>query len=375
MGGASDGICTTPIEREIDALWELGGTDLLVTAGSPIRLRVNGRLRSLEGTPARTAAETDALIAEILGAELTHALDTRREVDFSFSWRGQARFRGNAFHQRGERALALRMIPFQIPSFAELRLPEAIERFANLPQGLVLVTGPTGSGKSTTLASVIDYINDHHERHILTIEDPIEYVHSHKWSAVNQREVGLDTDSFPNALRAALREDPDVIMVGEMRDLETIQFALTIAETGHLVFATLHTNDASSALDRICDVFPADRQDQIRVQLAASLEGVVSQRLLPRIGGGLVAAFEILMANNAIRNVVREGKTHHIRNIVMTNAREGMRTLEMSLSELVAEGLVTIEDARSRSMFPTEIREGADYAIWLQRQLEHVATG
>ena len=307
---------------------------------------------------------------QILGPDLTNTLRQRKEVDFSFSWQDKARFRGNAFHQQGGFALSLRMIPNRIPSFEELALPDAIERFARLPQGLVLVTGPTGSGKSTTLASIIDYINTNRSCHILTIEDPIEYVHSHKRSAVNQREVGFDTDSFENALRAALREDPDVILVGEMRDLETIQFALTIAETGHLVFATLHTNDAAQALDRISDVFPANRQDQIRVQLAASIQGVVSQRLIPRIDQGMVAAFEVLIANNAMRNLIREGKTHQIRNVVATSMREGMRTLEASLSQLCALGLISFDEAVARSLYPKEVRRPHEYQAWMQRQTE-----
>jgi twitching motility protein PilT len=277
-------------------------------------------------------------------------------VDFSFSWQDRTRFRANAYFQQGSIALALRAIPYRIPSFEELGLPPVMEYFASLPQGLLLCTGPTGSGKSTTQASVIDFINTHRECHILTIEDPIEYVHHHKRSAVNQREVGFDTDSFARALRSALREDPDVILVGEMRDPETIQFALTIAETGHLVFATLHTNDASTALDRVVDVFPSERQAQIRVQLAASLAGVVSQRLVPRIGGGMVAAFEVLIANNPVRNLVREGKTHQIRNVISTNLREGMQTMEVALNSLIDQGLVSYDDALDRSMYPKEIK-------------------
>jgi twitching motility protein PilT len=375
MSAPIEGVDFTPIEREIEELWKRQGTDLLITAGTPIRLRVDGALRALEDAPVVDESTVEYLITRILGPVLTEQLHARKEIDFSFSWHRQARFRGNAFRQQGAYALSLRMIPSRIPSFEELGLPSAMEHFANLPQGLVLVTGPTGSGKSTTLASVIDYINEHRECHILSIEDPIEYLHTHKRSAVNQREVGIDTDSFANALRAALREDPDVILVGEMRDLETIQFALTIAETGHLVFATLHTNDAAGALDRICDVFPANQQDQIRVQLAATLQGVVSQRLIPRLGGGMVAAFEVLIANNAMRNVVREGKTHQIRNIVATNIREGMRTLEASLSELVAANLISFEEAQSRSLFPKEVRQGAEHEAWAQRQLDRPAVG
>ena len=253
-------------------------------------------------------------------------------------------------------SMSLRIIPLKLPTIDQLGLPPAIEYFANLPQGLVLVTGPTGSGKSTTLAAMINYINERRRGHILTIEDPVEYVHPHKNSAVSQREVGSDTHSFARALRAALREDPDVILVGEMRDPETVQFALSIAETGHLVFATLHTNDAPQALDRISDMFPAERQNQIKVPLAACLSGVVSQRLLPRIGGGMIAAFEILVSNSAVRGLIREGKTHQVRNILVGGRNEGMCTLESWLNMLVQNGSITYEDAISRSMYPKEIK-------------------
>lgn len=346
----------TMIDPLLTRLWAQNGTDLLVTAGTPPRVRVDGRLRALPGIAVVDPEQAETLISTTIGPELRAQLHVDKEIDFSFTWGSEARFRGNCFFQQGVPAMALRAIPFYIPSFEELGLPAVMSHFGDLPQGLVLVTGPTGSGKSTTLASLLDYVNRTHELHILTIEDPIEYVHQHQRSAVNQREVGLDTNSFASALRAALREDPDVILVGEMRDLETIQFALTLAETGHLVFATLHTNDAAQAIDRISDVFPADRQEQIRVQLAASMAGVISQRLIPRTGGGQVAAFEILVANNAMRNLVREGKTHQIRNVVATGSKEGMRTLEMSLTELVAEGEVSYDDAVAQSLFPKEIR-------------------
>src|SRR6185369_10472729 len=241
-------------------------------------------------------------------------------------------------------------------------LPPAIEYFANLPQGLVLVTGPTGSGKSTTLAAMINYINENRRNHILTIEDPVEYIHPHKNCAVSQREVGYDTHSFARALRAALREDPDVILVGEMRDPETVQFALSIAETGHLVFATLHTNDAPQSLDRIVDMFAAERQNQVRQQLGACLAGVIAQRLIPRIGGGMVAAFELLIANNPVRSLVREGKTHQIRNVLAAGRAEGMCTLETWLNHLVANGLISYEDAVARSVYPKELKPPAHAA-------------
>ncbi len=252
-------------------------------------------------------------------------------------------------------ALALRMIPSDIPTFDELGLPPVAEWLARLPRGLVLLTGPTGSGKSTTLASIIDRINETRSVHILTIEDPIEYVHKHRLSAVTQREVGTDSPSFERALRSALREDPDVLLVGEMRDLESIQLALTLAETGHLVFSTLHTNDASQAIDRIIDVFPAWRQDQIRVQLGSSLGAVVAQRLVRRIGGGMVAAFEILIANNPVRNIIREGKTHQLPNLITTNQSEGMCSLESSLADLVLAQIIDYEEALAISSHPKEL--------------------
>jgi twitching motility protein PilT len=277
-------------------------------------------------------------------------------MDFSFSWRGDARIRGNAFRQRGAVAVALRMIPRTIPSFDELGTPDLVRRFAELKQGLVFVTGPTGSGKSTTLASIIDWINTNRAVHVITVEDPIEYVHQHKRSAVNQREVGEDTDSFASALRSCLREDPDVILVGEMRDLESIRFALTLAETGHVVFGTLHTNDTAQAVDRLIDVFPGDQQPQIRVQLASSLTGVIYQRLVPRIGGGMVAAYEVLYGNTPVRNLVKEGKSSQLRNQIVTGQRDGMQTLEMSLTELVGAGVVSYDEAVARSLYPRDVQ-------------------
>jgi len=339
----------------LEQLWDSKGTDLLLTPDLSPMIRIDGDLTRLEGFGPLAGADTDRLLRELISKEQGQTFDAGTEVDFSFTWREQARLRGNAFRVKGQAALSLRLIPHVIPSCEELGLPAVIERFASLRQGLVLVTGPTGSGKSTTLASIIDRINATRACHIITIEDPIEYVYEHKMAAVNQREVGDDTASFPRALRAALREDPDVLLVGEMRDLESIAFALTIAETGHLVFATLHTNDTAQALDRIVDVFPADRQAQIRVQLANALTGIVYQRLMPRIGGGIVAAFEVLTATSAVRNLVKEGKTNQIRNVVSTQSQDGMQTLEKSLSQLVAAGTIDIETARLVSLFPKEI--------------------
>jgi twitching motility protein PilT len=343
------------IEQYLTVLALHNATDLHLTAGAPPLLRIDGRLTPLD-EPALDGAHVEALVLGLLDGELRDRFHREKELDFSFSWREQIRFRANVFRQQGTVALALRAIPFDVPTFDELGLPPIMEYFAGLPQGLLLVTGPTGSGKSTTQASVIDFINHTRECHILTIEDPIEYVHVHRRAAVNQREVGVDTDSFERALKSALREDPDVMLVGEMRDAETMQFALTIAETGHLVFATLHTNDAATALDRIVDVFPADRQAQIRVQLAAALAGVVSQRLIPRIGGGMVAAFEVIVATNPVRNLIRDGKTHQLRNIVSTNMRDGMQTMEAALNALVQSRVITYEDAVDRSLYPREIK-------------------
>jgi twitching motility protein PilT len=304
-----------------------------------------------------TAERAQELIEALLGDELSARLHEEREVDLSFAWGSRARFRANAFHQRGQMSIALRLIPFEIPSFEQLGLPPVAERLVQLPQGLVLVTGPTGSGKSTTLASMIDAINSRRACHIITIEDPIEYVHDHRRSAVEQREVGIDTDSFARALRAAFREDPDVLLVGEMRDNETIQATLTLAETGHLVFATLHTNDAAQTVDRIVDVFPAEQQAQVRTQLSGTLEAIISQRLVPRVGGGRSAAFEVLVATYAVRNIIRDGRTNQLRNVIATNSQEGMQTLEMSLSRLVADQVVSRDEAARHTLFPNELRQ------------------
>ena len=338
-----------------DTLWQARGTDLLLTAGIPPQIRVDGHLRPVPGQPVLTASDTEALLAELLTEDQATGWATINEYDFSLGWRDIARIRGNAFRQRGATAVALRMIPAEVPTMEQLDLPPALSVFARQQQGLVLVTGPTGSGKSTTLAAVINQINRDRACHIVTIEDPIEYLHEHGRSVVSQREVGTDTASFTEALRAALREDPDVLLVGEMRDLESIAFALTIAETGHLVFATLHTNDTSQALARIIDVFPADQQAQIRVQLAAALTGIVYQRLVPRVDGGMVAAYEVLVADSAIRNLIKEGKTHQLRNALLTGQKNGMLTLEHSLSRLVQAGIVSYDDAATRSLYPRDI--------------------
>ncbi|MCW2679789.1 MAG: pilT [Frankiales bacterium] len=341
----------------LERLWDSKGTDLLVSPDVPPMVRVDGELGPLEGYGPLSTKDSEDLLGQLLTGPQREAFDTGDEVDFSFTWRKTARLRGNAFRTKGEIAIALRLIPHQIPTYEDLGVPEVFERFASLRQGLVLVTGPTGAGKSTTLASMLDRINATRACHIITIEDPIEYVYENRKAVVHQREVGDDTASFPKALRSALREDPDVLLVGEMRDLESIAFALTLAETGHLVFGTLHTNDTAQALDRIVDVFPSDRQAQIRVQLANALTGIVYQRLLPRVGGGLVAAYEVLVANSAVRNLVKEGKTNQLRNVVSTHQQDGMQTLEKALSALVADGTVDLEQARLVSLYPRDVEE------------------
>ena len=353
----------------LETLWDRGGTDLLLTAGAPPFVRVDGKMSRLPDAPELDSETIEQIVLSLVTDELATQYKAEHDVDFSFSWEGLARFRGNAFRQRRHCALALRMIPVRIPSFAELGLPPVVEEMIKVPHGLILVTGPTGSGKSTTLASIIDWLNNNRRCHILTIEDPIEYVHSHINSAVSQREVGTDAPSFERALRAALREDPDVLLVGEMRDPESIQTALTIAETGHLVLATLHTNDTGQSLDRIVDVFPADRRPQIQVQLAATLTGVIYQRLVPKVDQGLTAAFEIMVADGAVRNLVREGKTRQLRNTLTTRQGEGMQTLEMSLAGLVLAGTIDMETAIGVSLYPKEIERHVD----MVRQAEAAA--
>ena len=281
------------------------------------------------------------------------------EFDFAFDWQGNARVRGNAYIQRGSVAVALRIIPSRIPQMAELEMPDMIRKMVEAPSGLILVTGPTGSGKSTSLAAMIDHVNHTRRSHILTIEDPIEYVHGHGLGSVSQREVGSDTKSFARGLRSALREDPDVLMVGEMRDLESMETVLNMAETGHLVFATLHTNDSTQAIDRVLGVFPGEQQYQARLQLSSCLLGVVYQRLLPKIGGGLVAAYEVLAGTPAVRNLIRENNTRQLRNAITIGHGDGMQTLEQDLSRLVQSGLVELDEAAHRSLYPKEIASGS----------------
>lgn len=332
-----------------------GASDLHLTVGRPPTARRDGVLVHFENVGLLTSTEIERMVMSLLDESKTAELHEQHQVDFSFGLEGIGRFRANAFRQRGSLALALRVVPFRIRSLQELGAPAGCEVLLNRPYGLVLVVGPTGSGKSTTLAAMIDEINANNPCHILTIEDPVEFLHNHKMAMVNQREVGTDVHTFEAGLRSALREDPDVILLGEMRDLESISIALTLAETGHLVFATLHTNDASQALDRIIDVFPSERRDQIQIQLASSLQGVISQRLIPVEGGGRVAAYEVLMGTDPVRNLVREGKSRHLRNVITTSQQDGMQTIEMDLARLVAAGLIDLEAAYSVSAYPKEI--------------------
>ena len=348
-----------------------GASDLHITVGRPATARRDGVLVPFEGVPLIHPAESERMVLSLLDDVQKEELEEMAQVDFSFGIEHIGRFRANAYKQRHSYALALRVIPFRVRSLEELGAPSATNALLQKPYGLVLVTGPTGSGKSTTLAAMIDRINATRPVHILTIEDPIEYLHQHKVAMVNQREVGTDVVSFTDGLRSALREDPDVVLLGEMRDLDSISITLTLAETGHLVFATLHTNDAPQSLDRIVDVFPAERREQVQVQLAGTLQGVISQRLLPAIGGGRVGAYEVLVANEAVRNLVREGKTRQLRNAMISAQQDGMQTLEMDLARLVASGMVSIDTATEVSQFPKEVLA---QAATMRAQLQAQAT-
>ncbi len=332
-------------------------SDLHLTAGAPPMVRVRGRLTPLEGFPILTPGDTREVVYSILSNDQRQRLETNWQLDFAYTIPGRARFRVNAYFQRAALGAAFRLIPFEIVPLEQLGLPPAVHEFATRPRGIVLVTGPTGSGKSTTLASLIDVINSTREEHIMTIEDPIEFLHHHKKCIVNQRELGSDATSFANAIKAALRQDPDVILVGEMRDIETIGTAITAAETGHLVFATLHTQDAPQTIDRIIDVFPSEQQSQIRVQLAVALQGVVTQQLLPTSdGAGRVVASEVMIPTPAVRNLIREGKTHQLYSVLQTGGSVGMQTMDASLAQLVRSGKITRQLAESRSSTPDELR-------------------
>lgn len=325
-------------------------SDIHITVGVPAMLRVDGQL-SYFGEKSLSPQDTEELVKEILNEEQMAFLEKEGEIDSSHSRPGIGRFRVNAYKQRGSYAIALRIIPLTIPTMEELGLPIIVRELARLPRGLVLVTGPTGSGKSTTLASMIDIINQERNCHILTLEDPIEYLHKHGKSMVNQREIGLDSNSFSNALRAALRQDPDVILVGEMRDLETISIALTAAETGHLVLSTLHTVGSAKTIDRVIDVFPPHQQQQVRVQLASVMQAIISQQLLPKARGeGRIAAFETMIATPAIRNLIREEKIHQIDTIIQTSRQQGMQTMDNSLLDLYQRGIISRETALSQAV-------------------------
>lgn len=346
---------TGPLDQLLRYLWDNNATDLHLCAGTQPRVRIDGKLFAIPGSEPVSVDFMDTALTGLFSEDDAEKYLKERQLDFAFTWADTARFRANAYFQLDRPALALRLIPQQIPTPEEIGLPESTASLLTRPHGLVLMTGPTGSGKSTSLAAMIGWINRNRPLHILTIEDPVEYIHPPQYALVNQREVGQDAVSFEEALKAALREDPDVVLVGEMRDLETIQLTLTLAETGHLVFATLHTNDASQTVDRIIDVFPADQQDQIRTQFAMAIAGVISQRLVPRIGGGRVAAYEILLGTPAIGNIIREGKVRQLRNLIATGQRDGMMVLEQSLAMLVAKGIITYEDAIAASVHPDEI--------------------
>jgi pilus retraction protein PilT len=338
---------------------ERGGSDLHITTNSPPQVRIHGHLYPLEGYPPLTASQTKQLAYSVLTDAQKHRFEENLELDFSFGLKGMSRFRANLFNQKGAVGAVFRAIPYEIKSFDALGLPPVVADLCKKPRGLILVTGPTGSGKSTTLAAMIDKINNDRHDHILTIEDPIEFLHNHKNCVVNQREVGSDTHGFANALRTALRQDPDVVLVGEMRDLETIEMALRIAETGHLTFATLHTNSAASTINRIIDVFPAEQQAQVRTQLSLVLEGILCQALLPKASGdGRVMALEILIPNSAIRNLIREDKIHQIYSMMQTGQDKfGMQTFNQSLATLYHKRLITLEVAMQRSSNPDELKE------------------
>jgi twitching motility protein PilT len=345
------------IQDLLDRILELAASDLLLSCGSSPRIRKDGRVEVLDSDePALTPVDMERLLRALLQPGDWKQLQKRRQVDFAFTWRDMARIRGNAYYQRDSLAAAFRLLPLEIPGFELLGMPEAVHRLLERHQGLILVTGPTGSGKSTSQAAMVDHLNKTRPYHIITFEDPIEYVHKHRMAIVDQRQVGEDTPSFAEGLRSVFREDPDVVLIGEMRDLDTISNALTIAETGHLVLATLHTNDAPQAINRIVDSFMGAQQQQIRVQLAGCLAGVIYQQLLPAVGGGRVAAFEVLIANVAVRSMIKEGKIDQLRSVLQTGLREGSQTLERSLNQLLRAGLISEREARGHSLYPADIQ-------------------
>ncbi len=346
---------TVRIESLLEECIKRNASDLHLQYGLPPILRVDGALAPIAGISALNEETIRNLIFATLDAEQQKILIKDKEFDYSFAFGDIARFRVNAFHERGKLAAAFRLIPNQIKNINDLGMPAIVETFAEYPRGLVLVTGPTGSGKSTTLAALIDKINREKSVHIITIEDPIEFTHKSQRAVIAQREVHYDTFSFAAALRSALREDPDVVLIGEMRDLETIQAAITIAETGHLVFATLHTNSAAQSIDRMVDVFPSHQQPQVRTQLSNMLMAICAQRLVPAVGGGRVVAAEIMIANSAIRSLIRDGKTHQIDTAIQTGADQGMQTMDRTLAKLVQTGVITYDSAREYAVDINEL--------------------
>jgi len=347
-------MATVLIDKLLQAAVKQGASDIHIVVGQPPVFRLHGRMRKLE-TKTLEPEDTMALMKSIAPERCQRELQESGSSDFGFAFGGLARFRVSIFKQRGNISMVLRQIPNDKLTPEQLGLADSVVEMVQRPRGLVLVTGPTGSGKSTTLASLINFINESHDHHIITIEDPIEFYHEHKKSTINQREVGVDVPSFAEAIRRALRQDPDVILVGELRDLETIQAAISAAETGHVVFGTLHTNSAQGTVNRIIDAFPGNLQDQIRTQLSTSLIGVVAQTLLPRIGGGRVAAYEVLVVTPGIANLIRENKTFRINSAIQTGAKYGMNLLDDTLFNLWRDGIVTIEDALSKSHRPDDL--------------------
>ncbi|PJE65036.1 type IV pili twitching motility protein PilT [Candidatus Saccharibacteria bacterium CG10_big_fil_rev_8_21_14_0_10_47_8] len=330
-------------------------SDLHLQVGLPPMLRIDGALERLGGIQSLNEDMVESLIFTILDEDQKQILLRDKEFDFSFAFGDLGRFRVNAFHERGNLAAAMRLIPNEVRSIEQLGMPPVLNKFAEFPRGLVLVTGPTGSGKSTTLAALVNKINSERALHVITVEDPIEYTHASKRSVIVQREVHYDTYSFSAALRSALREDPDVVLIGEMRDLETIAAAITIAETGHLVFATLHTNGASQSIDRMIDVFPPHQQPQVRSQIANILMAICSQRLIPALGGGRVAAAEILIATPAVRNIIREGKNHQLEAVIQTGAEYGMQSMDKTLVNLIHGGVISYDEAKNYAVDPEEL--------------------
>lgn len=343
------------IESLLEQVIKTDASDLHLQVGLQPMLRVDGALKPVDDSVAMNEDDIERLIFSIVDEEQKEVLLKDKEVDFSFAFGDVGRFRVNAFHERGNLAAALRLIPTKVRTLDELQMPKVLSKMSEYPRGLVLVTGPTGSGKSTTLAAMVDKINSERSVHILTIEDPIEYTHNSKKSIVVQREIHYDTYSFGAALRSSLRQDPDVVLVGEMRDLETIAAAITIAETGHLVLATLHTNSAAQSIDRMIDVFPPHQQQQIRVQLAGMLQGICSQRLIPSIGGGRIAAAEILVVTSAVRNIIREGKTHQLDAVIQTGAEFGMQSMDKTLVGLIQGGKISYDEAKNFALDVAEL--------------------